>query len=227
MRKQSTGSCSTGSYSTGNYSTGSYSTGDCSTGDCSVGNCSTGNCSTGGYSKGIYSTGNGSTGDRSTGDSSTGNYSTGNFSTGNFSTGNWSISKFSTGHFSTIDYSGFGAFDKPCTVTEWNKAIKPDFLNKIGATKWVKEKEMTEEEKRNNPEYKITGGFLKKIDMKEAWALAWKKATKDDKELLYKLPNFDKHVFKKISGIDVDEKVEEMTLEQVCKELGKTVKIIK
>ena len=38
------------------------------------------------------------------------------------STGNWSISNFSTGHFSTEDYSGFGAFNKPCTPEEWNRA---------------------------------------------------------------------------------------------------------
>ena len=53
---------------------------------------------------------------------------TGYYSTGNYSTGNWSISDYSTGHFSTIDYSGFGAFNKPCTVEEWDDAEKPAFI---------------------------------------------------------------------------------------------------
>ena len=64
---------------------------------------------------------------------------------------------------------------------------------------------MTDEEKENNPTHINTGGYLKVYDYKEAWLKAWESATDEDKELLYKLPNFDAEVFKEISGIDVNE----------------------
>ena len=173
------------------------------------------------------STGYRSTGDYSTGHCSTGSHSTGSHSTGDWSTGYWSISNYSTGHFSTIDDSGFSAFDKPCTREDWSKAEKPDFIY-FNLTKWVSESDMTDKEKEDNPSYKTTEGYLKVYDYQEAWKIAYDKASKEDIELLKALPNFDAEVFEKISGIDVnDTKVEEMTMEEVCKALGKDIKIKK
>ena len=183
---------STGKHSTGEYSTGDYSMGDYSTGDFSMGDYSTGKYSTGDYSTCYYSTGKCSTGD----------YSTGDYSTGHCSTGDWSISDYSTGHFSTIDYSGFGAFNKPCTPEEWDKAIKPRFLY-FKLTEFVYVRYMSDEEKESNPTYKTTHGYLKVYDYKEAFQKAWDKAPQEDRDLLFKLPNFDAEVFKEISGIDV------------------------
>lgn len=102
---------------------------------------------------------------------------------------------------------------------------------------------MTQEEKVANPLYNIAGGYLKKNieratnrdtatkQMHEAWRKSWDKATDEDRRKVYTLPNWDNEVFKEISGIDVDKelnsKVEEMTVEQICKELGRNVKIVK
>ena len=196
---------STGDYSTGNYSTGYYSTVYHSTGNYSTGYYSTGSYSTSNYSTGNYSTGYHSTGNRSTGNYSTGNRSTGHYSTGNRSTGSWSISDYSTGHFSTIDYSGFGAFNKPCTLNEWKNAKKPNFLY-FDLTEWVTKEKMSDKEKADNPSYKTTGGYLKVYDYKKAFQKAYNKASDEDKALLLKLPNFDAEVFKEISGIDVNAK---------------------
>ena len=64
--------------------------------------------------------------------------------------------------------------------------------------------------------------------MKEEWAKAWAGASDEDKELLFKLPGFDAAVFKEITGIDVNESAtEEMTLAEICAELGREVKVIK
>ena len=222
MGKTSTGNCSTG-----NRSTGDWSTGDWSTGNCSTGYRSTGDWSTGDWSTGNCSTGNRSTGYRSTGDWSTGNRSTGNCSTGNRSTGDWSISSYSTGHFSTVDYSGFGSFNKECTKKEWDSATIPTFLC-LDLTEWISSNNMTDQEKNNNQSHQFTGGYLKEYTYKEAWANAWKKATDEDKELLYKLPNFDKDVFKEISGIDIDkDNAKELTVAEIEKQLGYKIKIIK
>ena len=185
-------------------------------------NKNTGNRSTGNYSTGDYSTGN-----RSTGNRSTGNRSTGYCSTGNSSTGNWSISNYSTGHFSTEDYSGFGCFDKPCTLEEWRKAYQPDFLY-FYLTEWIEEKDMTDKEKQDNPSYKTTGGYLKVYDYKEAFKKSWDNADKDDRARIKELPNFDAAKFKEISGIDVEaDDVPEYTMEELTKMLGKNFKIKK
>ena len=60
---------------------------------------------------------------------------------------------------------------------------------------------MTEEEKQQHPEYKTTNGYLKTYTYKQAWTNLWKKLNKDDKQAIKDLPNFDKKVFKEITGI--------------------------
>jgi hypothetical protein len=224
--KTSTGYCSTGKHSTGDFSTGNHSTGNHSTGYCSTGFHSTGRRSTGCCSTGNYSTGYRSTGYRSTGNRSTGDHSTGNYSTGNHSTGDFSISNYSTGHFSTEDYSGFGAFNKPCTLEEWDNAKKPELLELV-MTEWIPQYAMTSTEKEENLEYETTGGYLRVYSYKEAWRNSWDNATDEDKELLYALPNFDKEVFKEISGIDLDEDtVKELTIAELEEKLGYKIKVI-
>lgn len=198
----STGHCSTGSWSAGNWSTGNYSTGNYSTGHCSTGHCSTGN-------------------------HSTGHYSTGDYSTGNWSTGNWSISNYSSGHFSTKDFTGFGCFDKPCTLQEWEDVELPSWLF-FRLTEWVDHREMTEDEKHENPSWEVTGGFLRVYDYKEAFRRSYSKASREEQLKIKNLPNFNAEKFYQISGIRIDEEpVEEMTMEEVCTALGKTIKIKK
>jgi len=228
----STGNSSTGDMSTGNRSTGHMSTGNSSTGDMSTGNSSTGDRSTGYRSTGHKSTGNSSTGYMSTGHSSTGYMSTGDCSTGygstgDCSTGDWSTSHYSSGHFSTIDDTGFGAFNKHCTRAEWENAEKPLFLY-FQLTEWIPEAKMSDQDKEDFGSYETTGGYLKVYDYKDAWAKAWEGATEEDKELLYKLPNFDASVFKEISGIDVNEnRAVELTVADIEQLLGKKIKIVK
>ena len=171
----------TGNCSTGYHSTGNYSTGNCSTGDCSTGSCSTG-------------------------DHSTGDWSTGNYSTGDHSTGDWSITDRDTGHFNTINPTEINVFNKPCSIEVWDNADKPDFLY-FNLTEWVCDTNMTDQEKEDNPTYKTTGGYLKVYDYKEAFQKSYNKASQEDKDLLFKLPNFDAEVFKEISGIDVTAEV--------------------
>lgn len=165
-------------------------------------NTSTGNNSTGNGSTGNWSTGNNSTGNCSTGNGSTGYCSTGYCSTGDGSTGNWSISDRSAGHFSTQDYSGFGAFNKPCTVAEWDAAEIPNFLF-FDVTTLVCDIDMTDKEKEDFTSYKTIGGYLKVIEYKQAFRNSYNNASSEEKSMLLNLPNFDADVFLEISGIDV------------------------
>ncbi len=86
---------------------------------------------------------------------------------------------------------------------------------------------MTDQEKKYNPSCETTGGYLKVYEYQEAWRIAWDNATDEDKELLYKLPNFDADVFKEISGIDVNENpVKQVTVEDIEKILGYKFEIV-
>lgn len=148
----------------------------------------------------------------------TGHRSTGDGSTGDGSTGYWSISDYSTGHFSTIDYDGFGSFNKKCSPQEWIDADKPSFLY-FNLTEWIHESNMSSEEREANPSYKVTGGYLKKYEYKEAFKKSWDKASKEDQQKVFTLPNFDAEIFKQISGIDVTgndktDKIEELAKAQ-------------
>ena len=161
-----------------------------------------------------------STGDYSTGNWSTGNRSTGDYSTGNRSTGDWSISNYSTGHFSTEDYSGYGCFDKPCTVEEWDNAEKPYWLY-FDVTEWIEESDMTDKEKEENPNYKTTEGYLKKLDYKESFQNSYNKATRWKQLAIKKLPNFNADKFFKISGIRIEE--ESLSGQEVSVTIGDKV----
>jgi len=116
-------------------------------------------------------------------------------------------------------------FNKPTDLT-WEEINHPHF-NEFNLNQWIIEDNMTDEEKKSEPEFSVIGGYLKTIGYKEAWASFWKDTDEENRQKFLDLPNFDQEIFKEITGIDVEAKDEEMTLEQVCKELGRDVKIIK
>jgi hypothetical protein len=60
---------------------------------------------------------------------------------------------------------------------------------------------MTAEEKKDNPLYWITGGYLKKYEYKEARKIAFDKASVEEIKQTIKLPKFDYKIFEKITGI--------------------------
>jgi hypothetical protein len=160
-------------------------------------------------------------------DCSTGGYSTGYRSTGSYSTGDWSTSNYSTGHFSTEDYSGFGCFDKPCTLEEWNAAYKPSWLY-FYLTEWVPECDMTDEEKESKPTYDTTGGYLKVYDYKAAFQSSYNEATREEQLKIKELPSFDADKFYQISGIRIDEEpAQEKSKDRfVTDEDGKKYKLV-
>ena len=75
-------------------------------------------------------------------------------------------------------------------------------------TVWVSHDTATEEEKKKHKnEIEICGGFLKTIDYKDAWRLAWNKASIKERKKLFELPNWDNEVFKEITGIDAEKEI--------------------
>ena len=177
-------------------------TGKDNTGRKNTGNCNTGNCNTGNYN-----TGNENTGNYNTGNENTGNENTGDWNTGNENTGDWNSTDFSTGCFNTKEEK-IRLFNKRSnwTYRDWRRSSARDLMCDCPYTKtvWINEKYMTDSEKEENPTWKRTGGYLKTIEVtdedKQKW---WDNLDDEDQEEIKSLPNFDKEIFKEITGIEV------------------------
>lgn len=69
---------------------------------------------------------------------------------------------------------------------------------------WVWDDDMTDEEKEQHPEYSVTGGFLKHIEKETGRQMWWDGLSDRKKDIVMQLPNFDKDIFKEITGITVE-----------------------
>ena len=180
MENTNTGDCNTGYRNTGNHNTGDFNTGNFNTGYYNTGYYNTGNFNTGNHNTGYYNTGNHNTGD----------FNTGNHNTGDFNTNNPTVRLFNCD-------SGWEFFSK-----KHNKFRS--IISKYQKLKceWVYEKNMTDLEKQNNPTYKTTGGYLKVNNS----TYNGKPVSKEDREFLESVPNFNAEILKECTGIVFDQK---------------------
>jgi hypothetical protein len=203
--------CNTGDSNTGNRNTGYRNTGDCNTGcqntgcqntgDCDTGCQNTGCQNTGNWNTGDCNTGNRNTGDCNTGCQNTGCQNTGNRNIGDCNTGDWNTGNWNTGYFNTKEQTVF-LFNKD-TGKYRNEINLPSFLY-FNLTVWVSCDTATKEEMTaHKQEIEICGGFLKTLKYKEAFKLAWDKASEEEHEQVKNLPNFDPDIFYEISGIRI------------------------
>ena len=196
--KDNTGRANTGDYNTGNGNTGNRNTGDYNTGNGNTGNRNTGN----------RNTGNGNTGVGNTGGWNKGNRNTGDYNTGNGNTGDWNSVDFSTGCFNTKTEK-IRLFNKKSkwTYHDWINSEARSVMSNCPYTKtiWIYSSGMTDSEKEKYPTWECTGGYLKTIyvtkEDKQKW---WDDLDDYDKESVMSLPNFDKEIFKEITGIEVE-----------------------
>ena len=99
-------------------------------------------------------------------------------------------------------------FNKDTKLKRYEICI-PSFC-RFNLTVWVSHDTATDEEKEEHKrEIETCGGFLKTLDYKEAWRIAWDRASKEEHLELLKLPNWDNEVFKEISGIDAEAEIAE------------------
>ena len=139
-------------------------------------------------------------GNRNSGDCNSGDCNSGNRNSGNWNSGNRNSGLFNS------DEPCVRMFNKMTNYKE--KDIKIPSWCYINLTVWVSRDTATEEEKRKyKNEIEICGGFLKTLDYKDAWRLAWNKASVDERKKLFELPNWDNEVFKKITGIDAEKEI--------------------
>ena len=155
----------------------------------------------------IVNTGKDCTGLCNTGNYNTGNYNTGDYNTGDWNTGDWNITNYSTGLFNTKEEK-IKIFDKisDWTLRDWyNSNIRQILRWNFESSVWIYEENMTDEEKKEHPEYKTTGGYLKVFEFKEACKNMWNNLTEEEKnEVITALPNFDADKFEYITGIDIN-----------------------
>ena len=187
----------TGKDNIGRGNTGNGNAGDRNTGDRNTGGLNTGNWNAGDRNTGGLNTGNGNAGDRNTGERNAGNRNT----------GDWNSTDFSTGCFNTKEEK-IRLFNKRSkwTYRDWRCSSARDLMCDCPHTKtvWIDEKYMTDSEKEENPTWKCSGGYLKINEVtdedRQAW---WDNLDDEEQEEIKSLPNFDKEIFKEITGIKV------------------------
>ena len=147
------------------------------------------------------------TGNRNTGNRNTGNRNTGDCNTGNRNTGDWNSTSFSSGVFNTEE-AKILIFNKPSdwSYRDWLHSDARYLLNQIpkNVVEWVWSCNMTDEEKEQHPEYETTDGYLKILDESECGQIWWDGLTEEQKEVIRNIPNYDKEIFEKITGIKTD-----------------------
>jgi len=176
-------------------------------------NNNTGDSNTGSYNSGNYNSGFCNTGIFNIGDCNTGNANRGDCNSGSFNIGDYNSASYAFGCFNTqsVPEPKIFLFNKPSnwTLWDWLHSAACEFLSELTTllTVWMDEEDMSYEEKEERPEYKTQGGYLKTRSREEQITLTiakWKELSDERKREILSIPNFDKAIFKQITGIDVD-----------------------
>ena len=127
------------------------------------------------------------------------------WNSGNWNSGNWNSGNWNSGFFNT-DSPLVRIFNKETNISR-DDIDFPSFLY-FDLTVWVSHDTATDEEKEAHKiDIETCGGFTKAISYKEAFRIAWNKASKEEHKKLLKLPNWDNAIFKEISGIDAEDEI--------------------
>ena len=180
-----------GDWNSGNGNSGDRNSGDGNSGNGNSGDGNSGDGNSGNGNSGNRNSGDGNSGDGNSGDGNSGNGNSGNRNSGNGNSGDGVLNGFCT-------QQAFILFDKPCTKEEYQKIYQLDW-SWFWINKWINESDMTDDEKKQNAAYKTAGGYLKKIEYKEAF----KACPKSFIGQVKKLANFSAEKFEIISGLKV------------------------
>ena len=150
------------------------------------------NGNTGLLNSGDRNSGNNNSGNRNSGNWNSGNYNSGNYNSGNRNSGNWNSCASSNGVFCNEPDRNIRIFNQPSgmSLEEFRNSFYYDALaSKPFPLTWWDEETKT----------------LKTRSYKEACAIWWEALTKENKEIIQQIPNFDADVFFDITGIRVKE----------------------
>lgn len=194
----------------GKHNTGQLNYGDSNTGRQNYGSSNTGSkndgyWNTGNANEGVLNSGRGNQGTSNTGSYNQGKYNSGNMNVGNFNSGDINVGNNICGVFNyKKEDDRIYMFNKLShwTYQDWldsraARIISGNFM----LNKWVNIHDMTPQERIDNPRYEELGGYLKTYSYKEAWQEMWSILSPNEKQSIISLPNFDKEVFYKITGV--------------------------
>ncbi len=143
---------------------------------------------------GYWNSGDCNSGNCNSGDDNSGYWNSGDRNSGNDNSGFGNSCNGSNGVFCTEEDANIRIFNHPSgmSLSDFHRSEYYDAL--ISApfrlTEWI-ENEQGET-------------FLQTYTMEEAWARWWNELTEDNKEIIMQMPNFDKGIFKEITGIEVE-----------------------
>lgn len=153
---------------------------------------------------GNWNSGNWNSGYCNSGNCNSGNCNSGDCNSGDCNSGNWN-----SGYFNS-DEPNARMFNKMTNI-KISEVNVPDWC-RFDLTVWVSHDAASDEEKiEHKKEIETSGGFLRVLDYKDAWRLAWNKATVEERKKLFGLPNWDNEVFKEITGIDAEKEINAST----------------
>ena len=199
------GSWNSGNRNSGNYNSGFYNSGNRNSGNYNSGNYNSGNRNSASCNSGNYNSGNRNSGNYNSGSWNSGSWNSGNYNSGNRNSGSWNSGNYNSGFFNT-NSPLVRIFNKETNISLDNIDF-PSFLY-FDLTVWVSHDTATKQEKEaHETEIETCGGFTKEISYKEAFRIAWNKASKEEHKKLLKLPNWNNEIFKEISGIDAEAEI--------------------
>ena len=171
---RNSGNMNDGDWNSGNYNNGNRNSGSYNSGDWNIGNWNSGNSNVGSYNSGNGNSGSRNSGSCNSGNCNSGNHNSGDYNIGNWNSGDWNKINYSNGCFNTIE-------------------PKIKFFNK--------ESNLTYEDWLLSDAKKI----LKEIPTEDyKYAQDWWNRLEDTyKQIILDIPNFDREIFKEITGIDV------------------------
>ncbi len=147
-------------------------------------------------------------GNRNSGNRNSGDWNSGDWNSGNRNSGDWNKTCFSNGCFNTESPKIF-LFNKlsDWTYQDWLNSDARWILSDVPSNvlSWIWSDDMTDEEKQEHPEHSVTGGYLKHIKKEDGRQMWWDGLSDRKKKVVMELPNFDKEIFKEITGIDVEQ----------------------
>ncbi len=198
-----TGRKNYGSNNTGTLNYGMYNKGWSNRGDCNIGYFNGGSNNIGDYNLGDSNKGNHNIGNFNEGD-----YNIGYYNKGNYNAGDFCVSNYNTGCFMTEKKANIMFFNKPSnwTYDEWLNSEAYSILEKIpcDTTIWATSENMSDKEKKENPSYIITGGYLKILDELNSRQVWWDNLEPLEKNIIKAIPNFDGDIFEQCTGIKVN-----------------------
>ena len=89
------------------------------------------------------------------------------------------------------------------TLEQWWNSDARCLMNQIDfrPADWIWSNDMTDEEKAAHPEYETTDGYLKNRDNTDCCTEWWNGLSKEKKNIIRSIPNFDAEIFYQITGI--------------------------